>query len=202
MTEVIAAIVGAVVGVILSLFAAPLEWLAWVVHRRYGPRPKVYDLFDVNFVNEQGQNIYSKNDESKLQGDDHSWFIVNVHFKLRVKESVVITNIELAYPDLVAWPGEQAITIDEKKQTTDSRFGLSQHQPMDKEAVIDVQLWRKFFCEAEQTWYGDYKHVVATIEFTTRRSEGFHRLVITGLLATGGQVSDVVSQLAESAPQL
>ena len=202
MTEVIAAIVGAVAGVILTLFAAPLEWLAWAVHRRYGPRPKVYDLFDVNFVNEQGQNIYSKNDKPTLRGDDPSWFNVNVHFKLRVKESVVITNIELAYPELVAWPGEQAITVDGHKQTTDSRFGLSQHQPMDKETVIDVQLRRKFFCKAEQTWYGDYKQVVATIEFTTRRSEGFHRLVITGLLATGGQVSDVVSQLAESASQL
>ena len=195
MTEIIAAILGAIVGAVLAPLVMPLEWLSHQLQRRYGPRPKANDLFDVHFVNEQGQNTYVKNDEPTLRGNDLSWFRVNVHFKLRVKERIVLTNIELNYPDVNAWPTEQTITVNGSQQVTDSRFGLGQPKALEAETVIDVLLFREFRCNADKTWYGDYKHVVTILEFSTRRSDGFYRLVVTGTLKPGGQVSDVTMQL-------
>ena len=162
---------------------------------KHSPQLKANDLFDVQFVNEQGQNTYCKNDDPALRFHDLSWFKVHLHFKLRVKQRIVLTNIGLNYPHVVAWPGEQQIMLDGDRQATDSRFGLGRHKAVEAESIIDVLMARTFHCNADKTWDGDYQRVEAKLEFTIRGIDGFHGLVIRGELKPGGCVSDVGMEL-------
>jgi hypothetical protein len=195
-TEIIAAVVGAIVAAILVPLLAPLSWLGRVLQLRSGWRPKIRDLFDVGFVNEQGQNIYIRNPDPALSPNDLSWFRVTTHFKLGVKEPIVLTNIELYYPAIVsAWRGEQVIKINGDPQTTDGRFGLETPKVLAAD-TFDIYLVRTFRCNASDTWDGDFQELLIMIEFTTAGSSGFHRVLVTATLQPGGKVGNVKEEYA------
>ena len=190
---ILAAAVGAAVGAFLApiaqIFISPYRWMSHALQRRFNLHPDY--LFDVDFVSEQGQNIYVKNDDPNLRPYDESHFEVQVRFRLRAKEIIKVIDIKLDYPDVLSTPMEQVIDVNGNAVGLDNRYSLQSPLALEHEDMIDVRLWRKFLAKANGTWEGDMKNVQIFLGYTSQFSNGHQEALVYGKLAPGGRIENV-----------
>lgn len=189
MSELFAAIIGALVGALTSTFFAPLQWLAWAWMRKLVP-VKPHNLLDVIFVSGPGENIYWTKDASKQEDDSLTSYTVRTHFRLRAKVPLNISNIEIFYPRLTSRVKDRKITLDGEAVQTDQNYNTAVPVALAKDRVLDVQLSTTFSAKVHETWDQDGGPIKVELEITTPLLNGFSRVIIAGTLAAGGQVTN------------
>lgn len=186
--------------IIVQFSKIPLPWLKKRILQcisKKGWYPKVSDVFFIEFINEQAQNIcYCTDKNEVISSLDLIQFFVKLTFSLNPVQPITISNITLyyPYPENYSYPGEKKIFINGVLQNLDGNYNLL--SPITLETITNIVVSQHFRC----CWTRvndnfEYQSILLNIRFSIANLGHTYDYMVSGALQAGGNVSNINVEL-------